>query len=273
MLVNLSDVLIPAAQDHTCVGHFNVINLSMARAVIRAAEEAKRPVILGIEESQLVYCPMEDYASFVVSMARRAEVPVAVHFDHGHTFGKCITALKLGFTSVNFDRSEDDLETNIAKVSEMVKTAHAFGATVEAELGHTPEASDLKQGSFTDPDEAARYVEQTGIDALAISIGTAHGEYQEAPVLDYDRIRAIRDAVKIPLVLHGGSGLSDRAIREAIDSGISKIAIFTDLNIACYQGSIQAYNDGVHSITEVIPYEEHAVYAAASEKIRLFANR
>lgn len=275
MLVNLNDVLIPAATGKYCVGHFNVINLEMARAVLRAAEEEHSPVILGIEESQLSVCPLDEFASFVIPMARKVSVPAVVHFDHGRTFGKCIEALKMGFTSVNFDCSSDCLETNIAKVSEMVRTAHAFGAAVEAELGVTPDAAHMEgaEKNYTVPEQASLYVSRTGIDALAVSVGTAHGQYLAQPKLDYGRISEIAGAVKIPLVLHGGSGLSDRAVKRAVDSGISKIDIFTDINIACCQGAIQAYNDGVHTLSEMIPYEEHAVYAAALEKLRLFANR
>ena len=275
MLANLSDVLIPAMNGRYCVGHFNVINMEMARGVISAAEEAGAPVILGIEENQLSICPLDEFASFVVPMARKASVPVVVHFDRGHTFSRCIEALKQGFTSVNFDCSRDVLEINRERVAEMARTAHAFGATVEAELGITPEASELQGMSaaalwYTDPKEAADYVEKTDVDALAISVGTAHGEYLTIPEIDYERIRAISETAKIPLVLHGGSGLSDSAVREAIASGISKIDIFTDVNIACCQGAIQACNDGIHLVTEMIPYEVHAVKAAASEKIRLF---
>ena len=277
MLANLQDVLLPAEQGKYCVGHFNVVSLEMARGVIEAAEEADTPVILGIEEKQLPICPPEVFASFVVPMARRASVPVVVHFDRGQTFNRCIEALKLGFTSVNLDCSRDSLEINEAKVAEMARTAHAFGATVEAELGYTPSAAEIAEGMtadyFTDPKQTADYVAKTGADALAISVGTAHGVYKVQPKLDYDRIRAITEAVDVPLVLHGGSGLSASAIREAITSGISKIDIFTDIDIACCQGAIQAVNDGVHLQSAVSPYQVHAVKAVAAEKIRLFLNR
>lgn len=279
MLVNLREVLVPAENGKYCVGHFNVINLEMARGVLEAAEEADAPVILGIEESQLDVLPLDTFASFVLPMARAAKVPAAVHFDHGKTFGRCIEALKYGFTSVNLDCSTETLEDNIAKVTEMVRTAHAFGAAVEAELGHTPDSSEVSgdgeaaKAQYTKPEEAAEYVAATGIDALAVSVGTAHGEYRTDPNLDYERIRAIADAVSVPLVLHGGSGLSDQKIRSAISSGISKIDIFTDINIACCQGAIQAVNDGVHVMSDVIPYEVHSVKAVAAEKIKLFLNK
>ncbi|MDO4621090.1 MAG: class II fructose-bisphosphate aldolase [Lachnospiraceae bacterium] len=276
MLANLNELLVPAREGHYCVAQFDVVNIEMARAVIAAAEEAGAPVILAIEESQTPVCPLDEFAAFVIPMARKAKVPVGVHLDLGKTFGSCIEALKHGFTSVNFDCSRDVMEVNAEKVAEMVRTAHAFGASVEAELGYTPNVKELTGDSadfFTDPSQVEEYVRRTGIDALSISVGTAHGEYIETPKLDYDRIKAVAEASQIPLVMHGGSGLSDVAVQEAIASGIAKIDIFTDISIACVQGAIQAYNDGVHTIAEVIPYEEHAVRAAAAEKIRLFQNK
>ncbi|MDO4614063.1 MAG: class II fructose-bisphosphate aldolase [Lachnospiraceae bacterium] len=277
MLVNLKEILIPAKENHTAVGHFNVINLEMARAVIAAAEEEAVPIVLGIEEGQSKICPMEEFASFALEMAFNAAVPVAVHLDHGKTFSGCMRAVKLGFTSVNYDCSGETLEENQNKVAEMVKIAHSLDASVEAELGRTPEAAELADGeektSFTDPEQAAEYVRNTGIDALAISVGSAHGQYMVKPKIDYERIRAISSAADIPLVMHGGSGLSDSAIRKSIEAGITKIDIFTDLDISAAQGCIQAVNDGVNSYAEIIPYIEHSVKTAALEKIRLLQNR
>ncbi len=277
MLVNLKEVLIPARENHTAVGHFNVISVEMARAVIAAAEAEAVPIVLGIEESQTAICPMEEFASFAVEMAFNASVPVAVHLDHGKTFSGCMRAVKLGFTSVNYDCSGASLEENVEKVAEMAKIAHSLDASVEAELGRTPEAAELAEGAgkalLTDPEQVAEYVRQTGIDALAISVGSAHGQYTVKPKIDYDRIRAISNAADIPLVMHGGSGLSDSAIRKSIAAGITKIDIFTDLDISASQGCIQAVNDGVNTFTETIPYIEHAVKVTAQEKIRLFQNR
>ena len=162
MLANLKDVLVPAEQGKYCVGHFNVVTVEMARGVLAAAEEAGVPVVLGIEEKQLGICPLDLYASYVIPLARKAAVPVVVHFDRGQTFNCCIEALKKGFTSVNLDCSRDTLENNEAKVAEMVRTAHAFGATVEAELGYTPDAAEIEeQGAtdyFTDPQQTVHYV-------------------------------------------------------------------------------------------------------------------
>ncbi|MEE3420973.1 MAG: class II fructose-bisphosphate aldolase [Lachnospiraceae bacterium] len=272
MLANLNDILKPARKGKYCIGQFNVLTSGMARGVIRAAEEVGMPVVLGIEEGQLPICPLSDFAAFVIPMASKASVPVAVHFDHGWTFKNCVQALKAGFTSVNFDKSLSTLEENEERVAELVHFAHAYDATVEAELGHTPDVKD-DDGKmvYASPGAAAEYVEKTGVDALAIAIGTAHGEYSRQPDLDFDRIRAVSAAVDLPLVIHGGSGLSDRAVRTAIDAGISKIDIFTDINLACFQGDIQAMNDGIRMKSEAIPYETHAVAVSAEEKIRLYA--
>ena len=276
MLANLSDLLIPAAEQKDAVGHFNVTSWTMARGVVKAAEELDAPVILGIEERQLVSCPLDEFASFAVNLAEKASVPVALHFDHGYTFETCIEALDWGFTSINYDCSKDSFEENVSKVANMARIAHAFGASLEAELGYTPEASELAAGGaknyYTVPEQAADYVRATGIDALAISVGTAQGTYTVRPRIDYKRIEAIASAVPIPLVLHGGSGLSDRTIRHAISSGISKIDIFTDPDLRGGQGCIQAINDGVTGLTGILPYAEFSVKVTAQEKIRLFQN-
>ena len=272
MLANLNDILRPARKEKYCIGQFNVLTRGMARGVIEAAEKAGMPVVLGIEEAQLSICPMSDFAAFVLPMAARASVPVAVHFDHGFTFKNCVHALKAGFTSVNFDKSLSTLEENEERVAELVHFAHAYDATVEAELGHTPDARDARLlQNYASPEAAAEYVEKTGVDALAIAVGTAHGEYSREPDLDFERIRAVSAAVDLPLVLHGGSGLSDKAVRSSIEAGISKIDIFTDINLACFQGDIQAMNDGIRMKSDAIPYEIHAVEVSAEEKIRLYA--
>lgn len=274
MLANLNDILKPARKGKYCIGQFNVLTSGMARGVIEAAESVGMPVVLGIEEEQLTVCPMSDFVAFVIPMAEKASVPVAVHFDHGYTFKNCVQALKNGFTSVNFDKSLTTLEENEERVAELVHFAHAYDATVEAELGHTPTVNDeARKMVYASPDAAKDFVEKTGVDALAIAVGTAHGEYRTQPDLDFDRIKAVAAVVDLPLVIHGGSGLSDKAVRTAIDAGISKIDIFTDINLACFQGDIQAMNDGIRMKSEAIPYEVHSVRVSAEEKIRLYAEK
>ena len=243
MLVNLNDVLKKAQKGKYAVGLFNTTDTDMLQAVIEAAEESNSPVILGTAEVLLPYGELKLIAPSVIAAAKRAKVPVVVHYDHGLTFDRCIEALKLGFSSVMFDGSAKPFEQNIAETREMVKIAHAFGATVEGEIGHVGEAAkedNLLTDMYTTPEEAKAYLEATGVDALAVAIGSAHGVYKKKPMLNIERLKEISGAVKVPLVLHGGSGLSDDDFKNTIRNGISKVNIFTDL---CLAGE-RAYKDG-----------------------------
>ena len=235
MLVNLNDVLKKAQKGKYAVGLFNTTDTDMLQAVIEAAEESNSPVILGTAEVLLPYGELKLIAPSVIAAAKRAKVPVVVHYDHGLTFDRCIEALKLGFSSVMFDGSAKPYEQNIAETREMVKIAHAFGATVEGEIGHVGEAAkedNLLTDMYTTPEEAKAYLEATGVDALAVAIGSAHGVYKKKPMLNIERLKEISSAVKVPLVLHGGSGLSDDDFKNTIRNGIAKVNIFTDLCLA-----------------------------------------
>lgn len=235
MLVNLNEVLKKAQKGKYAVGLFNTTDTDMLQAVIEAAEESNSPVILGTAEVLLPYGELKLIAPSVIAAAKRAKVPVVVHYDHGLTFDRCIEALKLGFSSIMFDGSAKSYEQNIAETREMVKIAHAFGATVEGEIGHVGEAAkedNLLTDMYTTPEEAKAYLEATGVDALAVAIGSAHGVYKKKPMLNIERLKEISGAVKVPLVLHGGSGLSDDDFKNTIRNGIAKVNIFTDLCLA-----------------------------------------
>ena len=235
MLVKLNEVLKKAQNEKYAVGLFNTTDTDMLQAVIEAAEESNSPVILGTAEVLLPYGELKLIAPSVIAAAKRAKVPVVVHYDHGLTFGRCIEALKLGFSSIMFDGSAKPYEQNIAETREMVKIAHAFGATVEGEIGHVGEAAkedNLLTDMYTTPEEAKAYLEATGVDALAVAIGSAHGVYKKKPMLNIERLKEISSAVKVPLVLHGGSGLSDDDFKNTIRNGIAKVNIFTDLCLA-----------------------------------------
>lgn len=235
MLVNLDTVLKDAQKKGYGVGLFNTTDTDMLQAVIEAAEEEHSPVIIGTAEVLLPYGELALIAPSVTAAAKRATVPVVVHYDHGLTFDRCMEALKLGFSSVMFDGSAKPYNENIECTREIVKIAHAFGATVEGEIGHVGEAAsgdNSHTDMYTTADEAKQYLCDTGVDALAIAIGTAHGAYKQKPKLDFERLKAIRNAVDVPLVLHGGSGLSDDDFRMSVKCGISKINIFTDLCLA-----------------------------------------
>lgn len=235
MLVHLNDVLQDAQKNHYAVGLFNTTDSDMLEAVISAAEELSSPVIIGTAEVLLPYGELSLIAPSMIAAAKRARVPVVVHYDHGLTFARCMEALKLGFSSIMFDGSAGSVEENLKATAEMVRIAHAWGATVEGEIGHVGEAATEDNATadlYTTPEEACSFVDRTGVDALAIAIGTAHGAYKTKPCLDIERLRTIRSALDTPLVLHGGSGLSDEDFRNTVRNGIAKINIFTDLCVA-----------------------------------------
>ncbi len=235
MLVNLNDVLKKAQDGHYAVGLFNTTDLDMLEAVITVAEEMNSPVIIGTAEVLLPYGELKLIAPSIRAAAERAKVPVVMHYDHGLTFDRCIEALQLGFSSIMFDGSDGDYDINIAATAEIAKIAHSFGASVEGEIGHVGSADTeaaLDSAMYTTPEEAKSYVKATGVDALAIAVGTAHGVYKAKPVLNLERLSEIRNIIDTPLVLHGGSGLTDDDFRATIHRGIAKINIFTDLCLA-----------------------------------------
>ncbi len=235
MLVNLNDVLKDAKQKRYGVGLFNTTDTDMLEAVIGTAEELRAPVIIGTAEVLLPAGELKLIAPSILAAARRATVPVVVHYDHGLTFARCMEALQLGFSSVMFDGSAGEYAENVRQTREIVKIAHSFGASVEGEIGHVGQADAEDNDAhdlYTKVEEALDYAGQTGVDALAVSIGTAHGAYKSRPKLDLVRLHEIHNALEIPLVLHGGSGLSDDDFRNSIANGISKVNIFTDLCLA-----------------------------------------
>lgn len=235
MLVNLNDVLKNAQKEHYGVGLFNTTDTDMLEAVIAAAEELNSPVVIGTAEVLLPYGELKLIAPSLLAAAKRASVPVVLHYDHGLTFDRCMEALDLGFSSLMFDGSAGDYDKNIADTRKVVEIAHSRGISVEGEIGHVGQAAsgdDQLSDMYTTPDEAESYVKATGVDALAVSIGTAHGVYKHKPMLNLQRLSEIRNRVDVPLVLHGGSGLTDDDFRNTIKNGIAKVNIFTDLCLA-----------------------------------------
>lgn len=235
MLVNLNDVLRDAQKNGYAVGLFNTVDLDMVEAVIRAAEEKRSPVVIGTAESLLPYGELQLVLPSMVRAAERSKVPVVVHYDHGLTSDRCIEALKLGVSSIMFDGSMGSNEENINTTREMARIAHALGASIEGEIGHVGQGlsgDHETDDRYTTVEDAVNFVNETGVDALAVAIGTAHGAYKSKPKLDLARLRSIRAALDTPLVLHGGSGLSDDDFRNSIRDGIAKINIFTELCVA-----------------------------------------
>ncbi len=277
MLVNMNEVLLPAKEKGYGVGFFNAVNIEMARAVIEEAEELKSPVMVGTAEILLPFTELKNVSDYLIPMAERASVPVCVHYDHGLTFERCMEALKLGFTSVMYDCSTASYEDNIRSLNEMVKICHAMGVTVEGELGHVGDnegAGKLEKPSdfYTDPDEAEDFVKRTGIDSLAVAVGNAHGDYKFPPKLDFERIKTIADRTGIPLVLHGGSGLSDDDFKTAVKEGVCKVNIFTDIDKAGASGIKEALDAGVNTATGLISGEIAAMKKEVRKKILLFGS-
>lgn len=231
MLVDLKELLIRSEAGGYATGGFNCATLESARAAIAAAEEWNVPIILQHAQVHECYMPLELAAPIMLALAKQARVPVCVHLDHGCDFEYVMRAIQLGFTSVMYDASAKDFAANLAQTAEVVKIAHAMGVSVEAELGHMPTGDSLNNSPeqfYTDPAEAEEFVQKTGVDALAISFGTAHGVYRTEPKLDFEVIRRVRKATGgIPLVMHGGSGVSTEDYRKAIQSGIRKINYYT----------------------------------------------
>ena len=274
MLANLNDVLIPAQKGHYGVGLFNTIDTDMCEAVIAAAEELRSPVIIGTAEVLLPYGELKLIAPSIIAAAKRATVPVVIHYDHGLTFERCMEALQLGFTSVMFDGSAGDTAQNMADTREVVRIAHAMGATVEGEIGHVGQAAagdNETSDRYTTVKEAKDFLDATGVDALAIAIGTAHGKYKEAPCLDLERLKEIRSSVDTPLVLHGGSGLSDDDFRNTVRDGIAKINIFTDLCTAGEKAMAEGCARGLNYL-ELRNAKVEAIKEAVKTKIRLFGS-
>ena len=277
MLINMNDVLLPAKKGGYGIGFFNAVNVEMARAVIETAEELRAPVMVGTAEVLLPAMSLERVAEYLIPMARKASVPVCVHYDHGLTFEKCMEALKLGFTSVMYDCSTEDYESNARKLAEMVRICHGMGATVEGELGHVGDnegAGKLENPSdyYTDPVVAADFVRRTGIDSLAVAVGNAHGDYKFPPKLDFERIETISGATGLPLVLHGGSGLSDSDFRTAVSKGVCKVNIFTDIDKAGKTGIEEGLAAGASSMMALIPYEIEAMKRVVRNKLELFGS-
>lgn len=278
MLVNMNDILIPAKEGKYGVGFFNAVNVEMARAIIETAQEMNSPVIVGTAEILLPAMELGYVADYLLPMADAASVPVCVHYDHGLTFDRCMEALSYGFTSVMYDCSTASYEENLERVAEMVKICHAMGATVEGELGHVGDnegAGKLEKPSdyFTDPDMAVDFCKKTGVDALAVAVGNAHGDYAFPPKLDFDRIHQISQMTNLPLVLHGGSGLADDDFKQAVGLGISKINIFTDIDKAGKAGIEEGLKNGAKSMMDLIPYEIAAMKKVVEEKITLFGSK
>ena len=221
MLVTGKEILDDAHKNGYAVGAFNINNMEIIQAIIEAAEETRSPVILQASQGGIKYAGIEYIAVLAKEAAEKATVPVAVHLDHGTDFDQVMKCIRHGFSSVMVDGSKFPLEENIGVTKKVVEIAHAVDVSVEAELGKIGGTEDHikvdeKDATMTDPDEAVKFVEETGVDSLAIAVGTAHGVYEGEPELDFDRIKVIKEKLNMPLVLHGSSGVAYEDLEKAI---------------------------------------------------------
>lgn len=246
-LVRSKELLLDAQKNHYAVGAFNVENMEMMQAVIAAAEAENAPVILQTTPSTLKYADTSLYSAMAKAVAQKTFVPVAIHLDHGSSAELCEKAAKDGYTSLMIDGSKLPLDENIALAKQVVEMAKTFDIcpSVEAELGKLGGKEDdleVKEGedTCTDPVEAVKFVEESGIDSLAVAIGTAHGFYKGEPKLEFERLAEINKVVSVPLVLHGTSGVSDEDVKKAISLGICKVNFATELRVA-YSDAVKAY--------------------------------
>ena len=253
MLVSSREIMKDAQKNHYAIGAFNVENMEMAQAVVAAAQEMRSPVIIQTTPGTLKYATPATYRDIVYSLANKTDVPVAMHLDHGDSYDLAARCLIAGYTSVMIDGSRLSFEDNINLAKQVVALAALGNVPVEAELGKVGgKEDDMKDAgdSYTEPDKAQEYVERTGIDSLAVAIGTAHGVYKVKPVLDVERLKEIRKVVDIPLVLHGASGLTEEQVKSCVKEGICKVNFATELRIA--------YTNGVKQALEADPIDPKA---------------
>lgn len=266
-LVRMQDVLGKAQKERYAVGAFNAENMEMVQAIVDAAQELNSPVIIQTTPSTIAYADVDMFYGITAAAAKKVSVPVVLHLDHGNSFDLCEAAVRAGYTSVMIDGSKLSFEENVLLSQKVADVGRAFGVDVEAELGTVGGKEDShvvsdKDALYTNPLQAKEFVERTKIQSLAVAIGTAHGFYKGEPKLDFERLQEIRKMVDIPLVLHGASGVPDKAVREAIVYGISKVNVATELRVA--------YTEGVKSVLK----QDEAVYdpkkyqAAGRQKVK-----
>lgn len=283
MLVNLKEILEIAERDNIAIGMFNATGFDSLQAVIAAAEELGQPVIIAHAEVHNVYNDISIVGPAMVAAAKNAKVPVCVHLDHGVTMEMIYRALRIGFTSVMIDASALPYEENLALTKQVVEMSHAMGVSVEAELGRlvTGEAGSKEETDttlkaedfYTDPAEAKAFCAETGVDALAIAFGTAHGFYTAQPKLDFDVVKNVKAATGLPLVMHGGSGVSEEGFKQAIANGIRKINYYSYMSKAGYEAAKKEIEAGNSKYLHDVEFAAmKAMKEDVKNAIRTFAN-
>ncbi|WP_349671926.1 class II fructose-bisphosphate aldolase [Lacrimispora sp.] len=273
-LVKMKDLLNQASEQNRAVGAFSVGNLEMIKGAIKAAEEMNTPIILQIAEVRLPHSPLSLMGPMMVEAARNAKVEIAVHLDHGKTIGVLRQALEYGFTSVMMDGSTLPFDENINKTLEAARLAKEYGATVEAELGLVGGSEDGSTDEgirCTNPEDANVFCEKTGVDALAVAIGNAHGNYPVAPRLAFDVLKAIDEKTDVPLVLHGGTGITPEDFRKAVGLGIRKINIATaSFDSLTREAEKYLKSEGRHDYFGLNEAMVQGVYENVKQHIKIF---
>ena len=273
-LVNMAPLLQKAREGGYAVGSFSVANMEMVLGVIKAVEETKSPAILQIAEVRLNHSPLEVIGPLMVAAAKNSTVPVAVHFDHGKTKEKIKQALDIGFTSVMFDGSHLPFEENAGITAEIKKLAESYGADCEGEIGCVGGSEDGSEDiaiNCTSPAQALEFYEKTGVSALAVAIGNAHGNYKQAPKLRFDILEETASLVKAPLVLHGGTGILPDDFRKCIKLGINKINIATATFDSVEQSVRNAYESKkINGYYDLQTAEVEGAYQNALKHIEIF---
>ncbi|UJL47415.1 class II fructose-bisphosphate aldolase [Virgibacillus sp. NKC19-16] len=278
MLSNTEDVLENAQKDKYGVAAFNVYSLETVQAAINVAERESQPVIIALGERYFLTVDVEGFSAMVRAMADKASVPVSLHLDHAYEKESIIRAIRCGFSSVMFDGSAYNLDENMRLTKEIVEIAHMAGVSVEAEIGSLARGafSDEEEGdgTLTDPKSAKEFVAETGVDFLAAAIGTAHGMYKGEPKIELDLLDRIRQSVDVPLVLHGGSGTPEDKMKQAIQKGICKINVNTEISMAAVS-HLQAYfeNKEMVHLSTVMAEMQHSMEPVMTKFIKLFANK
>lgn len=278
-LVSMNEFLPKAKEKKFAVGQFNMNNLEFAQAIVDAATELKSPFIYGVSEGALKYMGIEFTVAIAEAAAKKSGLPIALHLDHGSSFEVAMACIRAGFSSVMFDGSHHPFEENIRMTKEIVKAAHAMGVSVEGELGtiggvEDDISVDEESASLAKPEEAIRFYEETGVDALAIAVGTAHGMYKGEPNIRFDIIEEVASKIPVPIVLHGGSGVPDEAIRKAIEKGVGKINVNTENQVACTDTirEVLANNSSVYDPRKYLGPARDAMVEVVKAKIELFGS-
>ena len=278
-LVSMNEFLPKAKAGKYAVGQFNMNNLEFAQAIVDAAIEEKSPFIYGVSEGALKYMGMEFTVAIARAAAEKSGLPIALHLDHGSSFEVAMACIRAGFSSVMFDGSHYSFEENIRLTKEVVKAAHAMGVSVEGELGtiggvEDDISVDEADAALAKPEEAIRFYEETGVDCLAIAVGTAHGMYSAEPNIRHDIIEAVSKAIPVPVVLHGGSGVPDQMIRDAIKAGVGKINVNTENQVACTSAirEVLAKDAKVYDPRKYLTPARKAMVEVVRSKIQLFGS-